>query len=393
MECAYTRQINELELDMPKKSFFKNRRFNFNEQFLHWKNNWRNGVLRLVERVLSGRNISDLLGGNLIQVLHLRENQAQISRISLIEPGEILNFRTKIGIGSESDLIVEEVIQPQYEIILSNLRAEVRSGLLQLESGFIIDSTLAHWQRLLYRGGMTHSVSKLSKNLEQVSGSWSVLPYSDYYFHTLIEDLPQVIRVCRRHPNLKILTTTDNPKWTFELLDLFNIPYQATQSRSVRVEEYVAITAPRGISHNTVKLLREKSEIKFGSLGSRILIARGDSINRAEPSLEDELFNSLADFGFERINPSEISIQEQVRIFSAAKVIVGLHGGGLSNMVWSPVGCKIIEIFNHPYRTQDFARLSLASGHDYNSLDIFEEDLTSIDIQKLIFEIKTLFIN
>ena len=378
---------------MPKKSFFKNRRFNFDEQILHWKNNWRNGILRFVERVLSGRNISDFLGGNLIQVLHLRENQAQIIGMKLIERGEILNFRTKIKLDSGSDLIVEEVIQPQYEIILSNLRADVRSGLLQLESGFIIDSTLAHWQRLLYRGGMTHSVTKLSKNLEHVSGSWSVLPYSDYYFHTLIEDLPLVMRACRRNPNVKILTTTDNPKWTFELLNLFNIPYQATQSRSVRVEEYVAITAPRGISHSTVKLLREKSEIRFGSLSSRILVVRGNSINRAEPFLEGELFHALADFGFERINPSEISIQEQVRIFSAAKVIVGLHGGGLSNMVWSPAGCKVIEIFNHPYRTQDFARLSLASGHDYNSIDISEVDLTSLNLQKLILEIKTLFIS
>jgi hypothetical protein len=378
---------------MPKKSFFKNRRFNFNEQFLHWKNNWRNGVLRLVERVLSGRNISDLLGGNLIQVLHLRENQAQISRMSLIEPGEILNFHTKIGIGGESDLIVEEVIQPQYEIILSNLRADVRSGLLQLESGFIIDSTLAHWQRLLYRGGMTHSVTKLSKSPEQVSGLWTVLPFSDYYFHTLIEDLPQVIRACRRNPGLKILTTIDNPKWTFELLNLFNIPYQTTQSRNVKVEEYVAITAPRGISHSTVNLLREKSEVGLDSLSSRILVARGDSTSRADPSLEDNLADALANFGFERVDPSEMSIQEQVRMFSAAKVIVGLHGGGLSNMVWSPVGCKVIEIFNHPYRTLDFARLSLASGHGYHSLDISEDDPASIDIQKLISEIKTLMIN
>jgi hypothetical protein len=378
---------------MPKKDFFKNRQFNFNEQVRHWRNNWRNGIIRFVERVLSGRNVSDLLGGNLIQVSHLKENKTQVTRINLIESGEILTFRTKFGQGDESYLNVEEVIQPQYEIVLSELRADVRSGLLQLESGFIIDSTLAHWQRLLYRGGLSHSVAALSKNPEQLSGVWTVLPYSDYYFHTLIEDLPQVIRACRRNPNLKILTTADNPKWTFELLNLFGIPYQTTQSRNVRIEEYIAITAPRGVSAGTVNLLREKSEARIGGFSSRLLLSRGSLTSRAEPSLEDALADSLADFGFEKIDPSEMSIQDQVRIFSGAKMIIGLHGGGLSNMVWSPAGCKVIEIFNHPYRTLDFARLSTASGHNYDSFDISKIDIAEVDIQKLISDIKALIID
>ena len=50
---------------------------------------------------------------------------------------------------------------------------------------------------------------------------------------------------------------------------------------------------------------------------------------------EKELAYMLVkDFGFSVVNPGKLDIKEQVRHFRNARVIVGVHGGALTNAVF-----------------------------------------------------------
>jgi len=79
---------------------------------------------------------------------------------------------------------------------------------------------------------------------------------------------------------------------------------------------------------------------------------------------EDELFEAVAPFGFERVVPGELSVTDQIAAFSSARVIVAAHGAGLTNMIFTPPGAAIVEITSTAIEHMDlFRMLSSATGH------------------------------
>ena len=50
-----------------------------------------------------------------------------------------------------------------------------------------------------------------------------------------------------------------------------------------------------------------------------------------------------------RIDPGTTTVQEQIDCFAAAEVIVGPHGGGLSNLVFASSGVRVLELFAPSY--------------------------------------------
>ena len=73
-----------------------------------------------------------------------------------------------------------------------------------------------------------------------------------------------------------------------------------------------------------------------------------------------------------------MNFHDQINLFSNARIIIGPHGAGLSNMIWASLPCEIIEIFPHNFFNDCYARLakSLGFGYEYvlcpqeNSMDI-----------------------
>jgi len=84
-----------------------------------------------------------------------------------------------------------------------------------------------------------------------------------------------------------------------------------------------------------------------------------------EPELEERLQSN----GFRIVHCENISFRDQVGIFSGAKFIVGLHGAGLSNMVWADPPCKVLEIFPHGFFNDCYARLALTLSFEYEYVE------------------------
>jgi hypothetical protein len=79
-------------------------------------------------------------------------------------------------------------------------------------------------------------------------------------------------------------------------------------------------------------------------VSKKIFISRKDAIVRKLTN-EDELFEKLAIHGFERYCLSKLSLLEQITLFNHADTIIALHGAGLTNLIFSNPGTKVIEIF------------------------------------------------
>lgn len=98
----------------------------------------------------------------------------------------------------------------------------------------------------------------------------------------------------------------------------------------------------------------------------RIFISRRHG-NRRRLRNEDELFDLLRRRGFERVALEEFSTREQIRMFAKASHIVGQHGAGLTNLMFSPPGTRVLELFSGETLHQ-FRFLSHAADLDYSSI-------------------------
>jgi len=78
----------------------------------------------------------------------------------------------------------------------------------------------------------------------------------------------------------------------------------------------------------------------------KILITRDKkaSHGRAVDNV-DEFNDYFCDKGFERLSPEKLTVADQAEIFQRATHVVGLHGAGLTNIVFSPVGTKVYELY------------------------------------------------
>ena len=71
-----------------------------------------------------------------------------------------------------------------------------------------------------------------------------------------------------------------------------------------------------------------------------------------------EVIATLEQFGFRAIDPARLPLVDQAAAFAAAKVIVAVHGAGLTNLVFAEPGTKVIEIFQPSHRQNTYWLLS-----------------------------------
>ena len=70
---------------------------------------------------------------------------------------------------------------------------------------------------------------------------------------------------------------------------------------------------------------------------------------------EAEIERALVQLGFKTVVLGEMSVSDQIRSFSRARVIVGAHGAGLTNLMFAPPDAAVVEISNTTiYHMGDF---------------------------------------
>jgi hypothetical protein len=97
-----------------------------------------------------------------------------------------------------------------------------------------------------------------------------------------------------------------------------------------------------------------------------IYVARSDSANRVltnEPAVQDV----LAAAGFVSVIPGSLSVREQSRLFRDARVVVGAHGAGLTNIGFCQSGTKILELFQSSYLNPCFNRIAQVRQLEYHA--------------------------
>jgi capsular polysaccharide biosynthesis protein len=179
--------------------------------------------------------------------------------------------------------------------------------------------------------------------------------YAEGYAHWVLDVLPRLIALERVPPSQpQLVVAQPLAPWQAESLDLLRF---GTVPRVTLGDRYLAMdllhlpsyVGSPGHPHPwACEWLRERlvGSARPTAGYRRLYVTRRRALRRRVVN-EDELLPILQDLGFEIVECETLSFREQIELFQDAEVVAGPHGAGLTNLVWAPSGCRVLELFGH----------------------------------------------
>lgn len=224
------------------------------------------------------------------------------------------------------------------------------------------------------------------------SGIWVANEWSHGYFHWLTEALTRIelARICSI--DSPVLLPAELSRFSFigQSLDHLRIPYRyLSEYRMTNVTEIVLPRSEIVTGNYNCFLLRslaarfhvedeeDESEMESGPVPvtpRRIWVSRALA-NKRKITNEEELKPLLDSHGFEVVRLENYSFSEQVRLFRNTSIIAGLHGAGLTNMLFMPSGADVIEV-RRKGDTHSNCYYSMASSLNLNYYYLLADSLS-----------------
>jgi capsular polysaccharide biosynthesis protein len=193
--------------------------------------------------------------------------------------------------------------------------------------------------------------------------------FNESYFHWIMDCLPSVwlFREAHLAGSARWFLGSLDRRFHLPLLALYDIgPDQCSPFVPDRVVHFERAIVPAfqfveplktrrpnfrvghwniGWSEEFLHDLRNRAHSRYGSRAPndlKIYVSRSDADHRVVVN-EAEIVNLLKEYGFTVVAPGEHSLAEQVELFGRARLIVGAHGAGLTNLVWARQNCTVLE--------------------------------------------------
>lgn len=197
------------------------------------------------------------------------------------------------------------------------------------------------------------------------------------YHHWLIECLPSLLDWVQNPELQQLQLVLPERLNAFQqaTLDLLQIPHHKTCSfgeNDVLFDQFwvpsLGNFSPLQLRQVRESLLKAaqiepwEQESPTQTKRRRLYFSRRDAASR-RVSNEADLWSLLRAFQFELLELGGMSLREQMRLMNEAEVIMGPHGAGLSNLVFAPPDCKLIELMPRDTVNHCFWLLSQAHLH------------------------------
>jgi tetratricopeptide (TPR) repeat protein len=114
--------------------------------------------------------------------------------------------------------------------------------------------------------------------------------------------------------------------------------------------------------------LRTQLQVRpAGRTRRKIFISRADAVGRNLIN-SSEVEGALRERGFDIVTLSGRNARDQIELFSSASHVVGVHGAGLTNVLFSPPGTRVLEVLPPLVATEAYWTLCSQLGHTYSCL-------------------------
>jgi hypothetical protein len=196
-------------------------------------------------------------------------------------------------------------------------------------------------------------------------------PAADNFYHWMIETLARIHLI--QASNIKIdkyIINHDSLPFQLETLravgiseDRIIVPHNNFHLKAKKLIIPSFIDYPNAWTCKFVRdLLLNHNKIQKNKEYDRIYIARK---KRRRVKNEQEILDVLNKYGFKSIMLENMTLQEQIEVFHSAKIVIGAHGAGLANLVFSEPGTKVIELFGSQYVNAQYWFISRHMNLDY----------------------------
>ncbi|MGC9525761.1 MAG: tetratricopeptide repeat protein [Limnospira sp.] len=219
---------------------------------------------------------------------------------------------------------------------------------------------------------------------QEIDGTVAVLSglSGHIYFHWMVDVLPRIELLRRAGVDFDrvdgFVVNSRQLPFQRETLNRLGIPESKMiesdrvpyiQARQLLVPSFASPTGwlqPWGLEFLRRTFLQQL-EGDAGDYPDRIYVSRATARHRRVLN-EEEVMAVLNPLGFVRILPEQLSFSQQVALFSRAKVVVGPHGSGLTNLAFCRPGTKALEFISPHYDRHYYWVISQALGLEHYSI-------------------------
>jgi capsular polysaccharide biosynthesis protein len=203
-------------------------------------------------------------------------------------------------------------------------------------------------------------------------------PWSPNYYHWTTQVVPRAVRLLevlggRVDEVDHWLVPGDAPAYVGQWLDLLGVPAERRRAVDTRrqvftVDRLLVASVPgrnRWVPESAVDGIRAAvAHLPSGPTGRRLLIQRAADRRRILLNA-DEVVTALRGRGFEVVDTGGMTVAEEAVLFRAADVVVGVHGAGLTNMVFARPGTTVVELTPRGLVHPTFLKLAVAARVDH----------------------------
>lgn len=263
-------------------------------------------------------------------------------------------FRKSSTYGSKSAWLLREVfVSPKH-------------GAIWTQEGKLLQESVTNLATFYLFGGPMETLRRAVRD----DGDTPIVPFRSnlVYYHTLLDDLPQLLHAIDFRPDSRVLLSRKHPRYIDGILEYIGVDSARIVLSDRPLRASVCMFVPKLTRTSFIRpcdLVRLRAalipRIPDSSPDRRIYISRRGTKLRPF-SNEEELERELRANGFEILRFEEMPFPEQLAAVRSARMIVAPHGSGLANLVVAREGTRVIEIMPSEWTRSTFPRLCSQLG-------------------------------
>jgi hypothetical protein len=279
--------------------------------------------------------------------------------------------------GSFSDVATEWSLQPVY-------LCELSGGLVHLSTGIIHDPDSGkHVVETSWGWGKysTAAARNYQRRESFIPSAKPIYAFTSVGYHGVMEDLSCLLLLRRLGMEFDVVID-ERSKWMIGLLALL-LPQTVRVlplpgGTWVRAERMIIATKSAFGEFVHPELLAELREAAVGlpgrsTLPRKLFVSRADTANRTYPH-EGAIAETFRRHGFTPVTLGSLSVQDQLLAFREATHVAGIHGAGLTNLVWGQESIDVSELYLKSYYNSCYSSLCFSLSHPYRNYLLSDTD-------------------
>lgn len=281
--------------------------------------------------------------------------------------------------------------------------------LYQLKNVILVDDTLISLPFFKFYPHETHLngsfsnqikkkyIKKITLPSRKISKAiWITQNWTWMYFHWFTDALTRYIACKELINDHKVVLPESYKKYPFisESLDFLDISYfWYDDKKNVFVKQLILpshTAVPGNYNESYIKTLRNlfRSKLVNSKINNRKIFISRKKANSRYLQNEKDFELILFKYGFEVHCLEDYSFLEQIKLINEASHLIGVHGGGLTNMIFTRLNVKVLEIrIKDDFENNCYFSLAsaLKISYFYFEADIIDKQLFSLklDLEKI----------